>query len=90
MSDSRKAASHGECPDPTGRRDFIIKTALVGASLSLASVPGTASQQQEASTSRTPRLSGRRKLGSLEVSSVGMGVQNMSASTRRPCRIVRR
>ena len=78
MSDSRKPASHGEHPDPTGRRDFIIKTALVGASLSLASVPGTASQQQDASTSRTPRLSGRRKLGSLEVSSVGMGVQNMS------------
>lgn len=78
MSDSRKAASHGERPDPTGRRDFIIKTALVGASLSLASVPGAASQQQDATASRTPRLSGRRKLGSLEVSSVGMGVQNMS------------
>ena len=78
MSDSRKAASHGERPDATGRRDFIIKTALVGASLSLASVPGAASQQQDASTSRTPRLSGRRKLGSLEVSSVGLGVQNMS------------
>lgn len=78
MSDPRKAASHGERPDPTGRRDFIIKTALVGASLSLASVPGAASQQQDATASRTPTLSGRRKLGSLEVSSVGMGVQNMS------------
>ena len=78
MSDSTKAASHGERPEATGRRDFIIKTALVGASLSLASVPGAASQQQDASLSRTFGLSGRRKLGSLEVSSVGLGVQNMS------------
>jgi aryl-alcohol dehydrogenase-like predicted oxidoreductase len=78
VSDSRKAASHGGRPDPTGRRDFIIKTALVSASLSLASVPGAASQQQDATASRTHTLSGRRKLGSLEVSSVGMGVQNMN------------
>ena len=78
MSDSRKAAPRGERPEATGRRDFIVKTVLVSASLSLSSVPGAASQQQDASTSRTPRLSGRRKLGSLEVSSVGLGVQNMS------------
>ena len=78
MSDSRKAAPRGERPEATGRRDFIVKTVLVSASLSLASVPGAASQEQDASTSRTPRLSGRRKLGSLEVSSVGLGVQNMS------------
>lgn len=78
MSFSRKAVSHGGRPDPTGRRDFIIKTALVSASLSLASVPGAASQQQDATASRTHTLSGRRKLGSLEVSSVGMGVQNMN------------
>ncbi|MBZ5658279.1 MAG: aldo/keto reductase [Acidobacteriia bacterium] len=56
----------------------MIKTALVSASLSLASVPGAASQQQDATASRTHTLSGRRKLGSLEVSSVGMGVQNMN------------
>jgi len=78
VSDSRKAAPRGERPEATGRRDFIVKTVLVSASLSLSSVPGAASQQQDASTSRTPRLSGRRKLGSLEVSSVGLGVQNMS------------
>jgi aryl-alcohol dehydrogenase-like predicted oxidoreductase len=78
VSDSKNAASHGELPEATGRRDFIVETALVSASLSLASVPGAASQQQDASTSRRPTLSGRRKLGSLEVSSVGLGVQNMS------------
>lgn len=78
MSDSNKGASHGESPDATGRRDFLIKTALVGAGLSLVSAPGTTSQQRDANTSRTSRLNGRRKLGPLEVSSVGLGVQNMS------------
>lgn len=78
MSDSKKIPSHGEQPDPAGRRDFLIKTALVGASVSLASVPGAASQRQDSATNRTSKLSGRRKLGSLEVSSIGLGVQNMS------------
>ena len=40
MSDSKNTALQSERPDATGRRDFLIKAALVSASLSLTSVPG--------------------------------------------------
>jgi len=78
MSDSKNTALQNERPDATGRRDFLIKAALVSAGLSLTSVPGAASQQQGPASSQTSRPGGRRKLGSLEVSSIGLGVQNMS------------
>ena len=78
MNDSKSTALHSERPDATGRRDFLIKAALVSATLSLTSVPGAASQPQGPASGQTPKLSGRRKLRSLEVSSVGLGVQNMS------------
>jgi aryl-alcohol dehydrogenase-like predicted oxidoreductase len=78
MSDSKNAALQSERPDASRRRDFLIKAALVSASLSLTSVPGEALQQQNPATKRAPRLGGQRKLRSLEVSSVGLGVQNMS------------
>ena len=62
-----------------GRRGFL------GAAGSLAAMPmlgGTGSQASAQTTSfgsfSAASLSGRRKLGSLEVSSVGLGVQNMS------------
>ena len=61
-----------------GRRDFLTKTALAGAALALSAVPTSASQQQATSSVSVPKLTGRRKLGSLEVSPVGLGVQNMS------------
>ncbi|HYM76034.1 MAG TPA: aldo/keto reductase [Candidatus Dormibacteraeota bacterium] len=64
-----------------GRRDFLTKTAMVSAALALSSAPTAASQLQATPSgtgSPAPKLSGRRKLGSLEVSSVGLGVQNMS------------
>ena len=76
MNNSKNAALQTERPDATGRRDFLMKAALVSAGLSL-TVPGAASQQGPA-TSQTPRLGGQRKLRSLEVSSIGLGVQNMS------------
>jgi aryl-alcohol dehydrogenase-like predicted oxidoreductase len=63
------------------RRDFLTKTALAGAALALSSAPMAASQLQATPSgagSSAPKLSGRRKLDSLEVSSVGLGVQNMS------------
>lgn len=68
----------------TSRRDFIARTLFAAGSLAFA-----ASQNQ--ADAQTPRKnepaknakiaaasSGRRKLGKLEVSSVGLGVQNMS------------
>ncbi|BCG95698.1 aldo/keto reductase [Mesorhizobium sp. 131-2-1] len=64
-----------------GRRGFL------GAAGSLAAAPllvatGSKAPAQEAAqgtgVSSTASLSGRRKLGSLEVSSLGLGVQNMS------------
>jgi aryl-alcohol dehydrogenase-like predicted oxidoreductase len=63
------------------RRDFLTKAALAGATLALSSAPTAASQLQATPSGAgipAPKLSGRRKLGSLEVSSVGLGVQNMS------------
>jgi aryl-alcohol dehydrogenase-like predicted oxidoreductase len=63
------------------RRDFLTKAALAGAALALSSTATAAVPLQATSSgagSPAPKLSGRRKLGSLEVSSVGLGVQNMS------------
>lgn len=64
-----------------GRRDFLAKTALAGAAVALSALPTAASQDQGTSSvsgGPEPKLTGRRKLGSLEVSPVGLGVQNMS------------
>jgi aryl-alcohol dehydrogenase-like predicted oxidoreductase len=64
-----------------GRRDFLTKTAMVSAALTLSSAPMATSQFQATPSgtgSPAPKPSRRRKLGSLEVSSVGLGVQNMS------------
>ena len=71
----------------TNRRDFIGKTLFSGAGLMVGSLALTGSQNkavaqtekrknERAKDSKT--LSGRRKLGKLEVSAVGLGVQNMS------------
>ncbi len=61
------------------RRDFLTLTALVGAGVALAPIASAmslpSSGQGEVSA---PLAKGRRKLGKLEVSSVGLGVQNMS------------
>ena len=58
-----------------GRRDFLLSTAGLAAVPLLASLVQPAAAQTGASTATAP---GRRKLGSLEVSSIGLGVQNMS------------
>ncbi|HEX8846687.1 MAG TPA: aldo/keto reductase [Pyrinomonadaceae bacterium] len=75
----------------TGRRGFIAKTLFAGAGLAASSLALAASQNQAsaqtgqrknelASNTRIAAdpLPGRRRLGTLEVSSVGLGVQNMS------------
>jgi aryl-alcohol dehydrogenase-like predicted oxidoreductase len=52
------------------RRQFLVAGAGVAAGSLLSGIPAVAQEQ--------PARPGRRKLGSLEVSSVGLGVQNMS------------
>lgn len=64
----------------TGRRDFISKTLLAGAGAAIAATQSQAFGQTAASVARstaTATKPGKRKLGKLEVSEIGMGVQNM-------------
>ncbi|HEX5734695.1 MAG TPA: aldo/keto reductase [Blastocatellia bacterium] len=68
------------------RRDFIATVSFVGAGLAASSVALAASQNQASAqtgkrnntTSAANSSVGRRRLGKLEVSAVGLGVQNMS------------
>jgi aryl-alcohol dehydrogenase-like predicted oxidoreductase len=81
MNNSNNDKSRDGRADAFGRRDFLTKTAFAGAALTLSSAPMVASQLQAIPSGKgspAPKLSARRKLGSLEVSSVGLGVQNMS------------
>src|SRR5699024_9173120 len=62
------------------RRDFMRKAALTGSGLASVPFMGFASQSQSEknnSTTEPASINDKRKLGSLEVSSVGLGVQNM-------------
>src|ERR1700675_2934412 len=56
------------------RRFFLGVTGAVAAAFIAGTLPGPAA----AEPSTPPRMGGRRKIGSLEVSIVGLGVQNMS------------
>jgi len=63
------------------RRDFLTKAVFAGATVALSSVSSAASLQHASSPGAgdaTSQAKGRRKLGTLEVSSIGFGVQNMS------------
>jgi aryl-alcohol dehydrogenase-like predicted oxidoreductase len=61
------------------RRKFLVGSSAIAAASVLAGHPLSASSAALATTSgMAPTLSGRRKLGSLEVSAIGLGVQNMS------------
>ncbi|HLR25393.1 MAG TPA: aldo/keto reductase [Fodinibius sp.] len=63
------------------RRDFMRKAALTGSGLASLPFMGFASQSQSVnnkSTNEPATINEKRKLGSLEVSSVGLGVQNVS------------
>lgn len=70
--DSRKATF--------GRREFLTKTGVLSASAALSSLPmAAAAQQAKSEHGRSQaKFTSQRKLGSLAVSSVGLGVQNMS------------
>jgi aryl-alcohol dehydrogenase-like predicted oxidoreductase len=64
-----------------GRRDFLTKAVFAGATVALGSMPSAASLHHASSSGAgdaTSQAKGRRKLGTLEVSSIGFGVQNMS------------
>src|SRR5688572_21337438 len=67
------------------KTDRINRRSFVGVGLALAAfsaLPRTAAAQDNRSTgatdSKSPEPIGRRKLGRLEVSAVGLGVQNMT------------
>jgi hypothetical protein len=61
-----------------GRRDFLLSTAGLAAVPFLSSLIQPAVAQGTTSSAAPTQVAGRRKLGTLEVSSVGLGVQNMS------------
>jgi hypothetical protein len=61
-----------------GRRRFLgAAGSLAALPLAAAASPSTPSSAHPAGSNSPVRVSGRRKLGSLEVSGIGMGVQNM-------------
>ncbi|RKH55546.1 aldo/keto reductase [Corallococcus llansteffanensis] len=62
-----------------GRRVFLLSAGAVVATPLLGGTPVQAAAKPAASRRPSaPKVSGRRRLGALEVSSVGLGVQNMS------------
>ena len=71
-----------------GRREFLgAAGSLAAASLIGGTTAPAEAQGASAATGATDvPVTGRRRLGTLEVSSVGIGVQNMSRTTRRRCR----
>src|SRR4051794_11246868 len=62
-----------------GRRDFLVAAGILATAplLGGAATPASAQAIGDASGASTGAI-GRQKLGSLEVSSIGLGVQNMS------------
>lgn len=70
-----------EQKEALGRRNFIAKTLLAGAGVAaLTALPGDGNAQASwrGATPAGANRPGFRKLGTLEVSTVGLGVQNMS------------
>lgn len=64
-------------PRGPGRRDFLLTAAGLATVPLLAGLTAPAAAQASATSASAVTVSGRRKLGSLEVSSIGLGVQNM-------------
>ena len=75
----RRRGNNGSNTSDMGRRGFLGAAGSLAAASLLAGTGSQASGQTTASGSNAAaHVSGRRKLGALEVSSVGLGVQNMS------------
>lgn len=61
------------------RRQFLLASSSVAAATLISSVPAFAKEEVvKSNTNAKPSNLGTRKLGTLEVSSIGLGVQNMS------------
>lgn len=61
------------------RRQFLLASSSVAAATLISSVPAFAKEEvAKSNTNAKPSNLGTRKLGTLEVSSIGLGVQNMS------------
>ena len=84
MSNIHNARSSEGAPPMPGRRNVLVAgLGLAAASMvaGCAPIQAVATQTQTGTGANSPQQSivqGRRRLGSLEVSSVGLGVQNMS------------
>ncbi|ABC82983.1 aldo/keto reductase [Anaeromyxobacter dehalogenans] len=61
-----------------GRRSFLLSAGVLAAAPLLGGAAAQSPAQPPARRQAAPSAIGRRRLGSLEVSSVGLGVQNMS------------
>jgi Aldo/keto reductase family/TAT (twin-arginine translocation) pathway signal sequence len=68
----------GEVRGSLSRRSFLQASALAGAAALAESIPLFA--QKADSPSTTAKVNGRRKLGTLEVSSVGLGCQDFTGT----------
>lgn len=80
MNNKRKDIKREDGPVLPGRRQ-VLEVGITLAAASLLPESLARADDQDAAPANTmppPMLSARRKLGSLEVSSVGLGVQNMS------------
>lgn len=82
MSNNGDDRARENDPAKSGRRDFLgLGMGLAAASLLTRVTAGAQVGGPNTSAGRgetSPARDGRRRLGSLEVSSVGLGVQNMS------------
>lgn len=68
-----------ERSDEIGRRSFLRSAGALAAAPLLGGIATPLDAQSSASSSTpAPAAPGRRRLGKLEVSSVGIGVQNMA------------
>ena len=67
-----------------GRRNFLVKSVLAGAGLAVAPFANSASQ--EIVTTSHQLANKKRKLGTLEVSSIGLGCMSMTSGHYNPPR----
>ena len=76
---NQKKGEEMELKKTVDRRNFITTAVVAGAGVTIAALPGEGHAQSSGAGGSASKLvrPGRRKLGKLEVSAVGMGVQNM-------------
>ena len=67
------------------RRNFMTRSALIGAGLTTASSAWASAKSNDRKTTRSPSAE-KRKLGSLEVSPIGLGCMSMTSGSYNPPR----